>query len=81
MTFKNITIAIIIFIVLIGWLILFFSSSGILVYGESPKIKSGNGQETIECIYFTGTGFIHTNYWYSPNGILGRPACPRIVDI
>lgn len=64
----------------VAWGALFLSSYGILV-GSSQARKSGDGQDTLTCRYFIATSVISVDYWYSPNGLFGRAACPRLFQI
>lgn len=72
-------------ILLLAWLILFFSSKAILIHSEAPKDTADGLIKTITCTYFTGTGIFEKQYVYSGGGILvgivGRPGCPRIENI
>ena len=61
------------------WLALFFSSKGFLVWSDKPDSDQKLGM--LECHYFTGTGFIERQFLYSEQGVLGRQACPRTVDL
>jgi hypothetical protein len=65
--------------VLGAWLALFFSNKGLLVYGDKPDGDRKVGM--LKCKYFTGTGVIERQFLYSDQGILGRQACPRTVDL
>ena len=69
-------------ILLLGsmWLLLFFSNSGVLINGQKIASESGKN-EVLKCKYFIATSIITVEYWYAPNGILGRAACPRVMDI
>ena len=60
------------------WLALFFSSKGFLVWGDKPDDQKLG---MLKCHYFTGTGFIEKQFLYSEQGVLGRQACPRTVDL
>ena len=62
-----------------AWLALFFSSKGILVYGDKPPDDRKLGM--LKCKYFTGTDIIEKQFLYSEQGVLGRQACPRTVDL
>ena len=66
-------------IVVALWLALFFSSTGFLVWSDKPDGDQKLGM--LECHYFTGTGFIEMQFLYSEQGVLGRQACPRTVDL
>lgn len=61
------------------WCILYFSSSAVLISAKGPH-KAGEHSETLSCEYFTGTSTITKQYWYSPNGIMGKEACPRLIN-
>ena len=61
----------------LGWLVLFLSSSGVLVFSHQHR-PAGAGQDVLSCSYFSGVSIIEKQFWYSENGILGREACPRI---
>jgi len=64
-------------IVLVLWLMLFFSGRGILVWFNQPGDKIG----MLKCQYFTGTGVIERQFLYSKQGFLGRDTCPRTIDL
>lgn len=59
---------------------LFVTSSAILVKSDGPSFHGGGKQESLVCSYFTGLGFLEQEFWYSPNGIMGRAACPRFIS-
>ena len=65
--------------VLGAWLALFFSNTGLLVYGDKPDGDRKVGM--LKCHYFTGTGMVEKQFLYSSEGFLGRQACPRTVDL
>jgi hypothetical protein len=56
------------------WLALLFSSRALLV-GE--RIEQATLHERLVCTYFTGSGTMRKEYWYSKSDRLGRAACPR----
>ena len=56
------------------WLALLFSSRAVLV-GE--RIEQAMLRERLVCTYFTGSGTMRKEYWYSKSDRLGRAACPR----
>ena len=60
-----------------GWLALFFSGRGLLVWYTEPPEKVG----MLKCHYFTGTDLIDRQFLYSEQGFLGRAACPRVLDL
>lgn len=66
-------------VVLGAWLVLVFSSKGVLVYGNAPDADRKVGM--LKCKYFTGTGVIEKQFLYSDEGFLGRQVCPRTVDL
>ena len=61
------------------WLVLFFSNTGLLVWGDKPDADRKLGM--MKCHYFTGTRIIEKQFLYSEEGFLGRQACPRTVDL
>ena len=58
----------------LAWLVLLFSSRAILV-GE--RIEDATLHQQLVCSYFTGSGTMKKEYWYSKSGRFGRAACPR----
>lgn len=79
MSRRNRTLAAVAGVVAVLWLALFFSSKGVLVYGDKPDGDRKVGM--LKCRYFTGTGIIEKQFLYSDQGLLGRQACPRTVDL
>lgn len=61
----------------LGWLVLFFSGRGLLVWFTQPSEKVG----MLKCHYFTGTGLVERQFLYSKQGFLGRESCPRSIDL
>lgn len=51
--------------------------------GESYVVEDlgdlGAGGDTLYCRYFTGRAVAGIAYWYSPNNIIGRRACPFMM--
>ena len=64
-----------------AWLLLYLSSAAVLVRGQGPLTKAEGGSEYLRCTYFTGVGVVTTEYWYAPNGLFGRAACPRLIEL
>ena len=62
---------------IVGWLGLFFSGRGMLVWFTQPSDKVG----MLKCEYFTGTGTIERQFLYSKQGFLGRDTCPRSIEL
>ena len=61
-------------------LILFLTGTGVLINSQGPeRLHANNGQDRLRCSYFTGLSIINIEYRYSPNGIVGRTVCPRVV--
>jgi len=58
----------------LAWLVLLFSSQGILV-GE--RVEERTLHRKLVCTYFTGSGTMRKEYFYSSSGNFGRAACPR----
>jgi len=56
------------------WLALLFSSRAILV---SERVEEATLHKQLVCTYFTGSGTIKKEYWYSKSDTFGRAACPR----
>jgi len=56
------------------WLALLFSSRAVLV-GE--RIEDATLHRQLVCTYFTGSGTMQKEYWYSQSDRFGRAACPR----
>ena len=66
---------------LIGVLVaLFLTSHGVLIDSELVQSHQPQGQAHLECSYFTGSSIVTTEFWYSPNGFMGRALCPRLHD-
>jgi hypothetical protein len=61
----------------VGWLMLFFSGRGMLVWFTEPQQKVG----MLKCQYFTGTGVVERQFLYSKQGMLGRDTCPRFIEL
>ena len=64
----------------LGWLGLFLTGTGVLIHGEQQRIP-GDGQDSLVCRYFVATSVIEQTFWYSPNGFMGKSACPRLIRI
>jgi hypothetical protein len=58
----------------LAWLVLLFSSRGILV---SERVEERTLHRKLVCTYFTGSGTLRKEYFYSSSGNFGRAACPR----
>jgi hypothetical protein len=58
----------------LAWLALLFSSRAILV-GE--RVEAATLHRQLVCTYFTGSGTMRKEYWYSETDRFGRAACPR----
>jgi hypothetical protein len=74
---------------ILAWLLLFFSSYGVLVRSNSTSpLDRAQGElertvvssfinadkpDTLQCTYFIATGFHTVEYWYSE-----RQVCPRL---
>ena len=63
----------------VAWAGLFFSSKAVLVWGSGPEGDAVIG--TLTCTYFTGTGLVERNSLYTEGGVVGRAACPRLIDL
>ena len=61
----------------LGWIVLFLSSSGILVNSE---VREWGQKDKLVCHYFTGISVIQIYYLYSPDGSWGRSICPRLYS-
>lgn len=72
------------------WLALLFTGTGVLV--SQTKVEPGQrylvkgfgdvGDAKHACLvgrYFNGRGIESRVFWYSPNGILGKSACPFLL--
>jgi uncharacterized protein YodC (DUF2158 family) len=64
-------------IVLVLWVVLFFSGKGMLVWFTQPSDKVG----MLKCQYFTGTGVVERQFLYTKQGFLGRDTCPRFIGL
>ena len=58
----------------LAWLALLFSSRAILV---DERVVEHAFYKRLECTYFTGSGTMRKEYFYSETGTIGRAACPR----
>lgn len=67
-------------LVVLAWLALFLTGSGILIHGEQQR-HPGDGQDSLVCRYFVATSVIEQTFWYAPNGFMGKAACPRLIRI
>ena len=63
----------------VGWLCLFFSGKGILVWYSTPGGDQKVGM--LKCQYFMGTGIVERQFLYTEQGFLGRDTCPRFMDL
>jgi hypothetical protein len=63
---------------LCAWLALFFTGSGVLIHGERQRLPDDR-QDSLACRYFIGTSVVERTFWYSPNGLMGRAICPRLI--
>ena len=61
----------------VGWLGLFFSGRGMLVWFTQPSDKVG----MLKCEYFTGTGIVERQFLYTQQGLFGRDTCPRFIEL
>lgn len=81
---KKISIVVLSLVVL-AWLMLFFSSKGILIYSSGPSKKDNGLVSTITCTYFSGTSIFKKEYVHSDGsvigGMIGRPECPHTEAI
>lgn len=64
-------------ILVAGWLTLFFSGRGLLVWFSQPSEKVG----MLRCHYFTGTDVVERQFLYTKQGFLGRDTCPRVIEL
>jgi hypothetical protein len=62
-----------------AWLALFLSNKGLLVWGSGP----GDGVPIgiLHCHYFTGTGVVEREAFYTEGGMVGHAACPRLIAL
>jgi hypothetical protein len=58
----------------LAWLVLLFSSKAILV---DEHVEERSFYRRLACTYFTGSGTMRKEYFYSETGAIGRAACPR----
>ncbi len=71
-------LAVLFILVAFVWIWLFFSGKGILVGSEENK---GTLATTLECTYFTGTGFVSKDVLKTDFDALGSLVCPRVVNL
>ncbi|TJW14940.1 MAG: hypothetical protein E5W82_09445 [Mesorhizobium sp.] len=69
-----------------AYVLLLLSNSGVLVGSELVQADpvreaAGQAQDYFYCRYFTGRSVIQVDFWYSPNGIMGRAQCPFLVAL
>jgi hypothetical protein len=69
------------FLVFVLWVYLFASSQAILTHSQGPFKEQDENSKILQCTYLTGLGFITQEYWYAPNGVMGKAACPRIIKL
>lgn len=62
----------------VGWLGLFFSGRGMLVWFTQPRDEKVG---MLKCEYFTGTGTVERQFLYTEQGFLGRDTCPRFIEL
>ena len=61
-------------------LTLSLTGTGVLIHSQGPeRLHANDGQVGLRCSYFTGLSVVRIEYWYSPNGMMGRTVCPRVV--
>lgn len=70
--------AIVFIIVAFAWIWLFFSGQGILVGSEENE---GTLATSLECTYFTGTGFVTKTVLKTDIDALGSLVCPRMTEV
>lgn len=76
-------------VLVIAWLALLVSDGRLLL--SETKVEPGQdfvvpewgnvgkaGQASLVCKYFTGRSTVMRVFWYSPNNILGKDACPLL---
>lgn len=66
-------LAFVVVALIIGWVLLFVTSHGMLISSE----QTGS---ILRCNYFTGTSVLTMDFNYAPNGLFGRAICPRLVN-
>lgn len=64
-------------LLVVGWIMLFYSGRGLLVWFTEPNDKVG----MLKCQYFTGTGVVERQFLFSKQGFLGRDTCPRTIEL
>ena len=70
--------AVLFVILAFAWVTLFFSATGILVKSEEVE---GTLVDTLECTYFTGTGFVTKKVLKTDIDALGNLVCERLTDL
>jgi hypothetical protein len=66
--------------VAVAWLVLYLSSSAVLI-GSEIRLEPGESHRYLRCQYFTGTGVIERQFWYSETGVMGRDVCARLISL
>lgn len=74
---KSIILAVV-WVVILAWAILFFTSKGVLI---SSSERTGALGTILVCEYFTGTGVIKHEHLKTEFSVLGHEICPRIADL
>lgn len=70
--------AVVFILVAFAWIWLFFSEQGVLVSSEE---NPGTLATTLECTYFTGTGFVTKEIIKTDIDLVGSLVCPRMTDV
>jgi hypothetical protein len=53
----------------------------VLVQADPVLAAAGKQQSYLQCQYFTGLGTSQRELWFSPTGVWGVAACPRIIKL
>lgn len=64
----------------VGWGALFLSNSAILIHSETVR-RTPQSQRSLICTYFAAVSVFPKEFWYSEDGVMGRAACPRLIQI
>ncbi|TGP24886.1 hypothetical protein EN827_07080 [Mesorhizobium sp. M1D.F.Ca.ET.184.01.1.1] len=83
---RDAQVRVIIIAAVAAYVLLLLSNSGVLVGSElvqaDPVRKAaGEAQDYFHCRYFTGRSVVEIDFWYSPNGFMGRAQCPFLVRL
>ncbi len=77
-------------VLLIAWLALSLSSTGVLVgHRLVPAAEARTGADVLRCRYFTGVSVVSIEFpavvpaedWHLPTNVMGRSVCPTFYSL